>query len=167
MRELILGAGNSKKKYLSKEGDREFINPTTIDIDSRCNPDILWDLNNRPLPFEDEEFDEIHAYEVLEHLGRQGDWRGFFEEFGEYWRILKPGGLFAASVPKWDKIWAWGDPGHIRIINRGTIYFLDQDHYKNIGKTTMTDYRDVWDRDFKTVYVEDVEDNLFFALRKS
>jgi len=44
-------------------------------------------------------FDEVHAYEVLEHLGRQGDYRSFFATFANIYRVLVPGGLLLATVP--------------------------------------------------------------------
>ena len=90
MKELVLGSGHKSRKVLSSDKDKEYKNAVTLDINPDCNPDVVWDLNERPLPFEDKEFDEIHAYEVLEHIGTQGDYRGFFEEFEEYYRILKP-----------------------------------------------------------------------------
>jgi SAM-dependent methyltransferase len=64
------------------------------------------------LPFDDNTFDEIHAYEVLEHIGKQGDWMRILREWSEWWRILKPGGHLYASSPLWSSEWAWGDPGH-------------------------------------------------------
>ncbi len=144
MRELLLGAGNRRTKHLHHKDRPGFVNVTTLDIDPRCNPDVVWDLNDRPLPFDDAAFDEIHAYEVLEHIGRQGDWRGFFAEFTEYHRILKPGGMLVMTVPRYDSEWAWGDPGHTRVITAGTLYFLAQDNYTEVGSSAMTDYRDHW-----------------------
>lgn len=167
MRELILGSGNTTTKRVKTNDSFEYENPVTLDISPECKPDIVWDLNYHPLPFKDEEFDEIHAYEVLEHVGVQGDWRGFFEEFAEYHRILKPGGLLIASVPRWDSVWAWGDPGHTRVINEGTLAFLNQDQYAiQVGKTAMTDYREIYKVSFIVEHMSKTDDNLFFVLRK-
>ena len=124
----------------------------TLDMDKSHGPDVVWDLDRLPLPFEDNSFDEIHAYEVLEHIGDQGDWRTFFNQFSEFWRILKPGGHFMATVPGYDSPWAWGDPGHRRIITRGSLVFLSQDEYsKQVGKSSMTDYRFCYSADFKHI----------------
>src|SRR5207253_648488 len=107
-------------------------------------------LENHPLPFENESFDEIHAYEVLEHLGGQGNWRFFFAEFTEYHRILAPHGSLYAAVPAWNSFWAWGDPSHKRIINEGTLSFLSQEEYaKQVGKTAMSDFRFCYRVDFR------------------
>ena len=88
---LLGGCGSNKIKQIAidncHEWDGELI---TLDINGDHKPDIIWDLNDRPLPFNDNEFDEIHFYEVIEHLGSQGDYKNFFKEFEEYWRILKP-----------------------------------------------------------------------------
>src|SRR5690606_26663551 len=111
------------------------------------NPDIVWDLTVHPLPFNDEEFDEIHAYEVLEHLANQGDYEFFFKEFTEYWRILKPKGRFFASVPV--GVWTWGDPSHKRVIQPETLIFLDQDQYAQVGTTSMSDFRYLYKVSFK------------------
>ena len=164
--ELVIGAGNCKNKRLFLPNKSAFSNVTTLDIDPLTKPDVLWDLNVRPLPFKDESFDEIHAYEVLEHLGKQGDYKGFFEEFGEYWRILKPNGYLIASTPV-TEVHRWGDPGHTRHINDSTITFLSQKAYKaGVGKTAMTDYRAVWKKDFDIVYIEHIGDSIFWSLKK-
>jgi len=144
---LLLGAGNSRVLKVAVGDMPEHI--FTLDMDASSNPDILWNLEDKPWPIEDNDFNQIHAYEVLEHLSQQGDWQGFFDDFAEIYRILKPNGYLVFSCPKPDSIWAWGDPGHRRIISEESVYFLDQDHYAEVGTTSMTDYRGYWKGDFK------------------
>jgi SAM-dependent methyltransferase len=129
--------------------------PVTLDLDPTTNPDVLWDLNNLPYPFDTDSFNEIHAYEVLEHCGSQGDWRFFFAQFQELWRILKPGGRLIFTVPAPGSVWVWGDPGHTRHIHPAQMIFLSQAEYeKQVGKTAMTDYRHVYSADFETQAIE-------------
>lgn len=164
--ELLIGCGNQKKKLLALPDKEEWVDCITLDIDPDTEPNVQWDLNHLPLPFENETFEEIHAYEILEHIGQQGDWKTFFAQFSEFYRILKPGGHFMATTPSWDGMWAWSDPGHSRIISEGTIHFLDQDNYKQIGKTPMTDYRHVYTADFSIEFAQDKEERFCFLLRK-
>src|SRR3546814_9594459 len=89
-----------------------------MDHDPNCGADIVHDLDVMPWPVESDVFDEVHAYEVLEHLGSQGDFRSFFAHFGEIYRALKDGGILFATVPAWDSVWAWADPSHRRVIAR-------------------------------------------------
>lgn len=166
-RELLIGCGNNRDKRIHfAEIGQEWEGLTTLDVSKECSPDVLWDLNRLPLPFDDSSFDEIHAYEVLEHCGTQGDWRFFFAQFQDFWRILKPGGYFVASCPMWDSPWAWSDPGHTRVISKHTLAFLRQAEYEaQVGKTHMTDYRGVYRGDFETVAVQESEHSWGFVLR--
>ena len=165
--ELLIGCGNDRRKLLCPKDDdgKEWKNLITLDMDVHCNPDVLWDLNHMPLPFQAETFDEIHAYEVLEHIGQQGDYRKFFEQFTEFHRLLKPNGMFFASVPCWDSEWAWGDPGHTRVITPGSLSFLEQ---KNYGKENnpMTDYRSIYKVDFSVEGGMEKNERMYFILRK-
>jgi SAM-dependent methyltransferase len=74
--------------------------------------------NAYALPFADDSFDRIIAAEVLEHLPADTD------AMSELFRVLKPGGLIAVTVPRWlpEKVcWALSDDyhevegGHVRI----------------------------------------------------
>ena len=123
----------------------------TLDMNPNCGADVIWDLEFRPLPFADEEFDEIGAYNVLEHQGRQGDWRGWFDEMAEYHRILKPNGLFGIVVPIGED--ALADPGHTRFFQKNYFGFLNQMFYaKNLELgTQMTDYRWYWKLNFDII----------------
>jgi SAM-dependent methyltransferase len=154
MAELLLGCGVERSKRLSIEGTPKYWTKlVTLDFNPDVKPDVVWDLTKRPLPFDDDTFDEIHAYEVLEHLGRQGDWRAFFDEWSEWYRLLKPGGLFVGTSPAQHSNWAWGDPGHTRIISRECLTFLNQEEYsKQVGITSMTDYRFAYKADFNPVH---------------
>jgi ubiquinone/menaquinone biosynthesis C-methylase UbiE len=76
------------------------------------------------LPFADNTFDKIICSEVLEHIP---DYRSALREIE---RVLKPGGLFCASVPRrWpEKIcWALSEAyhsnlgGHLRIFRSGEL----------------------------------------------
>jgi SAM-dependent methyltransferase len=164
-RELLLGCGNDRRKKIRlKDHGAEWHNLTTLDMSAETNPDVVFDLDRLPaerLPFEDDTFDEVHAYEVLEHFGRQGDWRGFFGQFAEFWRILKPSGLFIATTPKWDSPWAWSDPGHTRIISRESLIFLSQAQYAQVGSNPMSDYRPWYKADFDVVAADDNDPDTF------
>jgi SAM-dependent methyltransferase len=165
-RELLVGCRTSRDKRITFDSiPKTWQGLHTLDIDPDVGADTVHDLCAVPYPFEDSAFDEIHAYEVLEHCGQQGDWKLFFAQFSEFWRILKPGGYFMATVPMWDSPWAWGDPSHTRIITAGTISYLDQDHYEQVGKTSTSDFRRVWKGNFHITGMQEQDHQFAFVLK--
>lgn len=164
--ELLLGCGGKREKRLSRVGREAWSGLVTLDIEARHNPDLVCDLDRLPLPIADDSADEIHAYHVLEHCGRQGDWRFFFAQWSDFWRILRPDGLFFGIVPAAVSPWAWGDPSHTRIVSRESLTFLSQPEYdQQIGQTAMSDYRSVYRADFEPLLLDGNEHEFQFALR--
>jgi len=150
--ELLIGAGPDREKRLAFDGTPpDWRKLVTLDMSDAHGCDVVHDLNVLPLPFSADLFDEIHAYDVLEHVGRQGDWKFFFAQFSDFWRILKPDGLIVGTSPLPYSPWAWGDPGHTRIISPESLHFLDQTHY---GVPPMTDYRPWYAADFELLHSE-------------
>jgi SAM-dependent methyltransferase len=168
MRQLLIGAGNSRDKKMVHEltPGKEFDELVTMDIDPNCGADVIHNLDHLPYEFfEDGYFDEIHAYEVLEHCGTQGDENFFFEQFNEFHRILKPGGVFCASVPHWQSIWAFGDPGHKRVLPPCIFNFLSEGFYEQLGKTACADYRHLIKGYWNLIGIDEGE-QVFFLLQK-
>jgi ubiquinone/menaquinone biosynthesis C-methylase UbiE len=96
----------------------------------------LASANALSLPFADDSFDQVICSEVLEH---SPDYRA---ALGEIQRVLKPGGLLCASVPRrWPErvCWAFSEAyhkvpgGHLRIFKasalRDDIEGLGFNHY--------------------------------------
>ena len=165
--ELLIGAGSRHAKHLVWQGRTEWSALVTLDINPDHNPDVVHDLTVLPLPFADDTFDEIHAYEVLEHTGQQGDWRFFFAQFSEFWRILKPDGVLLGTSPAPSSAWAWGDPGHTRVMSVEAFTFLTQRQYTaQVGVTPMTDYRFVYKADFEPRLLR-VEGNAFHYIMQA
>ncbi len=166
-RELLIGCGHRREKDIKwPESPETYQNLTTLDVNPDCNPDVVWDLNVLPYPFEDNSFDEIGAFEVLEHCGKQGDYKFFFAQFTEFHRILKPGGYLAGSCPAWDREWAWGDPSHVRVITPSSLRFLEQSFYvAEIGKTSASDFRGIYKVDFNYVSMLEKQAQFYFLLK--
>ena len=159
--ELLIGCGHSREKRVKfPEIPEEWAELVTLDIDESVEPHVLHNLDMLPYPFDDNQFDEIHAYEVLEHCGTQGDYRFFFQQFEEFHRILKPGGWFIGSCPSWDAEWAWADPGHRRILTPKTFMFLSQVNYEGCGQpgNAMADYRFCYQADFELYHADEKPD---------
>jgi len=148
--ELLLGCGSSRERRIQVAGREGWSKLVTLDFNADHRPDVVHDLEKLPYPFADDTFDEIHAYEVLEHIGQQGDFRAFFAQFSELWRILKPDGVLAATCPSWRSMWAWGDPSHTRVLTSGSLVFLSQKQYlAQVGRTAMSDFRFIYGADFE------------------
>ena len=166
MSELLIGCGRSQIKTLGLDTNSTWKDLTTLDINPDHKPDVVWDLTNLPLPFADDQFDEIHAYEVLEHTGQQGDYKFFFAQFSEFWRILKPSGYLFGSSPVLTSPWLWGDPSHSRVICMGSFTFLDQSAYTvQVGNTSITDFRYIYKADFDLEFEQTKDESWFFGLR--
>lgn len=183
-RELLLGCGRSRVKRIATpdatgKPSYEWRGLVTLDNNPRVGPDLLCDLDTVDenghwgdfdgVPLRGNLFDEVHAYEVLEHLGRQGDMGQFFSDFDELWRILKPNGLLCATVPSRFSEALWGDPGHRRAIVPMSLVFLDQEQYArqcdSEHPTSMSDYRDIYKADFSLVDQYDDRTTFRFILK--
>lgn len=166
-KELLIGCGPNRDKRLTCDDTKEWSNLVTLDINKDHKPDVIWDLMNPiGLPFSKDEFDEIHAYEVLEHTGAQGDYKFFFWQFSEFWRILKPNGHLLVTCPSRHSVWAFGDPSHTRVLQKEMLVFLCQEAYRdNVGKTSMSDFRSIYKADFKIIHVNEGPDTFSFVLK--
>lgn len=145
---LLLGSGHKTQPEFNLADlfpdagfSKNYESVTRLDINPDCEPDILADaseLHHAGLPRE--YYDEIHAYEVMEHFGAQGDYRAFFDTMNDIAELLRPGGHFITSSPNHDSPWAWGDPGHTRVILPETYCFLYKSTYE-VEDSPATDYR--------------------------
>jgi glycosyltransferase involved in cell wall biosynthesis len=96
------------------------------------------DLALEPIPFADDSFDYLTAYDFIEHLPRviylPERRNAFVEAMNEVYRVLKPGGLFLAQTPAYPHAVAFRDPTHVNIITDETfpLYFDDQNRWASI-----------------------------------
>ena len=95
-KKLSVGCGN---KTFSTEIVR-------LDISAEVNPDVVWDLNQFPYPFEESIFSEVECLDVIEHLA---DIPKTMEEF---YRVLEPGGVLNITTPHYSCANSFIDPTH-------------------------------------------------------
>lgn len=83
--------------------------------------DIAWDLEKTPLPFKDNEFNEIISLNNLEHI------TNFIPLVRELHRILKPSGKLSIVVPHYASFLTYLDPTHKRGFSLHTFdYFTSK-----------------------------------------
>ncbi len=104
---------------------RRFANCITLDCDAQTKPDVHWNMENTPLPFQAETFDCIFGSHVFEHV------RNFVPLVEDFHRILKPGGFLISITPHMGSDDAWACPHHVRAFDENTWYYFDQRLYNN------------------------------------
>ena len=112
-------------------------------VESKKNKVIKCALGFDSLPFPDDYFDYLTAYDLIEHIPRYSDnapnKTPFIFFMNECFRILKPNGVFLSMTPIYPFFGAFQDPTHNNIITKETIsaYFSDRkcDIAKHYGIT--------------------------------
>ena len=112
MKTLSLGSG-----FEQIEGD-----VFTVDIAKQTNPDLVWNLNQTPLPLEDDSFDLIVMYDVIEHLD------DVMKTITECYRLLKKGGTLHLKTPHFSSANSYTDPTHKFHLGYYSFDFFDPDH---------------------------------------
>jgi SAM-dependent methyltransferase len=83
-----------------------------------------------PLPFPDDAFTSVSAYDVVEHVPRyhlesSGQvTNAFINLMNEIYRILQPGGVFLAVTPAFPSGAAFQDPTHVNFITIRTLGYF-------------------------------------------
>lgn len=132
---LNLGCGRNRL-----EG---FVN---IDRFAEARPDLLWDLERTPWPIASGSVTEIMAVHVLEHLGQRTE--TFLAIMQEIHRVLAPGGFLRIRAPHHRSEGYWGDPTHVRPINRAVMSLFSKANCRMFAargwpNTPLADYLDI------------------------
>ncbi len=112
MKTLSLGSGFDERNE----------DTITLDIAPETNPDVVWNLNEFPYPFEDDSFDQILMYDVIEHIDN------IIDVMNECYRIMKKGGLFHITTPHFSSANSYTDPTHQHHLGYYSFDFFDPDH---------------------------------------
>lgn len=129
MKSLDLGCGSTPRNPYNAE---ELYGIDIVDFSTDNFKVKTADLNIEPIPYEDNYFDYVTAYDFLEHVPRivyiDGKLRNpFIELMSEVWRVLKPGGIFKAHTPFYPHSQAFQDPTHVNIITTETVQYFAGD----------------------------------------
>lgn len=102
-----------------------------VDMSPDVKPDLVWNLEEYPYPFEDGQIEEIHCSHTIEHL------QELMPFMNECHRILKQGGIMSVVAPYYTSVRCWQDPTHIQPISEHTFLYYNKqwretnglDHY--------------------------------------
>ena len=88
--------------------------PGYLNVDKYGEPEILWDLEQFPWPWEDNSVEEILLTHVLEHIGEETGTH--IKILKELYRICRDGALVRITVPHPRHDDFMNDPTHVRVI---------------------------------------------------
>ena len=121
---LDLGCGPDPKNKFNAD---EYFG---IDLERNKSKNILQcRLGYEKIPFDDNTFDYITAYDIVEHIPRFSDSKKIYNPFiffmNECYRVLKKDGIFLSVTPVYPFFGAFQDPTHTNIITIDTfrLYF--------------------------------------------
>lgn len=127
---LDLGCGLSPKNPFGHE-QLYGIDIRSSDGDINKATIVTANLGMEPIPFPDNFFDSVSAYDFFEHVPRvsldyatKSSRFPFVELMNEIWRVLKPDGVLYSVTPAFPKEKAFRDPTHVNIITKKTYRYF-------------------------------------------
>lgn len=135
-----------------------------VDGFADCAPDLLWNLETTPWPFDDNSVDEVYANHVMEHLGQQTE--TFFAIVKEIYRVVRHAGEIQINVPHPLHESFITDPTHVRRFTADTFMMLSRANNldwaaRHVNVTMLALMLDV---DFETISIVHIYDQ--YWLRK-
>ena len=136
MKQLDLGAAAVMRQ---QDGVSECWGVDVVPVPA--NPRIrVADLNLDPIPFGDDEFDLVTAFDVMEHIegvlyvfspveGRMVRTQPIVRLFNEIYRVLKPRGEFLMRSPVYPHREVFQDPTHVFFWTDETPNYFSGDYY--------------------------------------
>ena len=94
---LVLNLGSGRKQISGA---------VNVDRNPEVKPQIILDLDSIPWPFPDHTFDEIVAFDVIEHLDR------IVSAMDEIYRVSRDGAKIRITVPHFSCANTFTDPTH-------------------------------------------------------
>lgn len=127
-----------------------------VDVDYGVNGTTIrpCDLGVERIPFDDNFFDYVTAFDLIEHIPRISHINSerklpFIFLMSEISRVLKPNGVFLSHTPAFPRLAALSDPTHVNLITVETykLYFskpyLWASRYGFVGSFSLIDQ--FWD----------------------
>jgi SAM-dependent methyltransferase len=93
-----------------------------LDCTARSDPDVVHDLDVRPWPFPDNQFEKVYAFDVIEHL------TDIVAAMEEVHRICRDGASVEITVPHFSCANAFTDPTHLHFFSRSSFDYFDSSH---------------------------------------
>jgi SAM-dependent methyltransferase len=87
-------------------GQRKLPDCLNVDLLPAVEPDLVWNLDQRPYPLPRKHFEHIYAYDVVEHVESV---QAFVEEAHA---LLAPGGILEITTPHFSCANSFTDPTH-------------------------------------------------------
>lgn len=110
-------------------GEQTYEDYLNLDKTELLNVDLVWNLEQTPLPFKSDSIYEIRCEHILEHINN------FIPLIEELWRITKPGGKIYVVAPYFRYEAAYRDPTHVRFFTEHSFdYFQNRvkfSHYSH------------------------------------
>lgn len=135
-RHLDLGCGlRPRNPYNAAELFGVDVRDEVLYLDSKAVTVVRANLALETIPFPDNHFTSVSAWDFLEHIPRQlyldqtaGIIYPFVRLMNEIWRVLAPAGIFLAYTPAYPSPEAFQDPTHVNIITDQTFGYFCGDH---------------------------------------
>jgi len=126
-----------------------------VDVEAKCNPDEVVDLESFPWPWPDNYFEKISADNILEHLGQNP--KVFTQIIKEMYRVSADGAEWMICVPHHRCDLFFDDYTHVRVITPKTLKMFDQTvNFESIKRklsdSTFGIYHDVDIEMIDTIY---------------
>lgn len=103
-------------------GHKPLHGAVNLDVSEQVGADLVHDLNCRPWPFEPDSIDELHAYDVVEHL------HDVVRSLEEIHRICRAGALVHITVPHFSSANTFTDVTHRHAFSYRSLDPFTADH---------------------------------------
>lgn len=114
-------------------GDKKIEDALGVDFRKTEATDVVHDLTQMPWPFEDEQFENAIAQDIVEHI------LYVFPFLDECWRVIKPTGHLFIRTSYFQTEQSYQDPTHFHYFTLDSFDFCDPDTSTGARYTWYTD----------------------------